>query len=138
MRKKDKTEQMKKIAIGATVAAAAGYVAGLLTAPQSGKETRADISRTAKKSVKMAEKEYKKLHKELDGLVKDVKSKSADLSAKASKELNELTEMAKVAKDKAGEMISAVKNGEADDKDLKKAISDANKAIDNVRKYLKK
>lgn len=36
-----------KIAIGALVGAAAGFVAGLVTAPKSGKETRADIAKKA-------------------------------------------------------------------------------------------
>ena len=36
-----------KFAIGALIGAAAGVVAGLLTAPKSGKETRADIKRKA-------------------------------------------------------------------------------------------
>ena len=36
-----------KFALGALVGAAAGVVAGVLTAPKSGKETRADIKRKA-------------------------------------------------------------------------------------------
>ena len=33
----------KKVAVGAVVAAAAGFVAGILTAPKSGKETREEV-----------------------------------------------------------------------------------------------
>jgi gas vesicle protein len=33
----------KRVAIGSAVAAAAGYVAGVLTAPKSGKATRKDV-----------------------------------------------------------------------------------------------
>ena len=36
-----------KFALGALFGAAAGFVAGILTAPKSGKETREDIKRTA-------------------------------------------------------------------------------------------
>jgi len=133
-----KSSDVKRIAIGAGVAAAAGYVVGVLTAPKSGKQTRLDISRTAQKSVQRAEKEYTKLHRELDELVADVKAKSSDVGAKTSQELNELVDKAKQAKDKAGALIGAIKNGEAEDKELNQAITDASKAIDNVRKYLKK
>lgn len=37
-----------KIAIGALVGAAAGIIAGMLTAPKSGKASRADLRYTAK------------------------------------------------------------------------------------------
>jgi len=40
----------KKVALGALIAASVGYVAGVLTAPKSGKETRQDIKNTGRKS----------------------------------------------------------------------------------------
>ncbi|CAN5334788.1 hypothetical protein BH09PAT4_BH09PAT4_07130 [soil metagenome] len=135
---KKKSSPVKSIAIGASLAAAAGYVAGILTAPKSGKQTRKAIERTAKKRAKQADKELQKLHSEFDGLVADVKAKSASVSDKTSKELTELVDKAKAAKDKAASVISAITKGEAEDKELNSAIAEANKAIDNVRKYLKK
>jgi gas vesicle protein len=36
-----------KVALGAIIGAAAGVIAGILTAPKSGKETRADIKQKA-------------------------------------------------------------------------------------------
>jgi gas vesicle protein len=39
----------KRVAIGSGIAAAAGFVAGVLTAPKSGKETRADIKTATNK-----------------------------------------------------------------------------------------
>ena len=37
----------KKFALGALFAAAIGYIAGILTAPKSGKETREDLKNAA-------------------------------------------------------------------------------------------
>lgn len=37
-----------KVALGAIIGAAAGVVAGILTAPKSGKETRADLKKKLK------------------------------------------------------------------------------------------
>ena len=34
--------------------------------------------------------------------------------------------------------VSSLHDGEADDKDLKKAIAEATKAVENLRNYLKK
>lgn len=133
-----KESDAKKFALGAAVAAGVGYLVGLLTAPQSGKKTRDDLKKTAQKGISEAEAEVQKLHKELDGLMEDFQGKKKDLGSKTSKELSELIEKAKGAKTKANEMLKAMKNGEAEDEELQKAVSDANKAIDHVRKYLKK
>jgi gas vesicle protein len=138
MSKQDKSSKLKKIAIGGAVAAAAGYVAGLLTAPQSGKETREDISSAAHKGMSEAERELKKLHTDLGSVIDDAKVAGASVSQKTQKELDVLLEKAKDAKEKSREILSAFHEGEIDDKDLKKAIKDANNAIDHIREYLKK
>jgi len=128
----------KKLAIGAAVAGAAGYLAGILTAPKSGKETRDDIASTAQKGITEAEKELKKLHTELDKVLGEAKSRSGDLSGRTQKELNDLMTKAKDTKEKAREMLSVIHEGTAEDKDLQKAIKDASKAVDHIRDYLKK
>ncbi len=128
----------QKFAIGTVIAAAAGYVAGVLTAPKSGKETRQDIKDTASRSVTEAEKELKKLHTELNALLEESKQKGSQLSEKASKELDALLEKAKESKEKARVLLSAIHEGDAEDKDLAQAIKDANKAIDHIRTYLQK
>lgn len=79
-----------KFALGALFGAAAGVVAGILTAPKSGKETRADIK--AKKDavaadvagkVKTAETEAKDMAADAKvkarGVVDDVKANADDL-----------------------------------------------------------
>jgi gas vesicle protein len=139
MGRKDRQRQnLKRIAIGSTVAAAAGYVAGILTAPKSGKQTRDDIKVTAERGQAEAEKDLKRLHTELDKVIKEAKDGSDKLGAKAQKELGELVDKAKDTKEKAREVISAIHEGDAEDKDLKRAIKNANTALDHLRNYLKK
>lgn len=128
----------KKVAIGGVIAAAAGYVAGILTAPKSGKETRADIKDAAEKTMAEAEKDLKNLHTELDKIIKEAKARHAKLTSKAQKELSQLIDKAKDTKEKAREMLSALHEGGAEDKDLAKAIKDANNALEHLRDYLKK
>lgn len=128
----------KKVAIGAVVAAAAGYIAGILTAPKSGKETREDIKTTAKSAYVMAEKELKALHTELDKLIVEAKGRANDLKGVGKENLDKAVANARTAKEKARELLSAVHEGDADDKDLKKAIDDATKAIAHLKTYLKK
>lgn len=128
----------KKLAIGTSIAAAAGYIAGILTAPKSGKETRQDIKDNAQKSWKEAEKQLKGLHTELDKVMTEAKAKTGELSSKTQKELAGLLEKAKDSKEKARAVISGIHEGDAEDKDLKKAINDATKAIQHLRDYLAK
>jgi len=101
----------KKIAAAAVLGAVAGAIAGVLLAPKSGKETRADLEKwvkdfkkeVAKRSSKvrvltqkkyneivdMVAKEYKVAkkfqEKELAPLVKEVKSRWAAVSKEAKK-----------------------------------------------------
>lgn len=139
MGRKDRERQnLKRIAIGSTVAAAAGYVAGVLTAPKSGKQTRDDIKLAADRSRAEAEKDLKRLHTELDKVIKDARASSGGLGAKAQKELGELTDKAKDTKEKVREVLSAIHEGDAEDKDLARAVKNANTALNSLRKYLKK
>ena len=83
-----KDNTVKKIAIGTAIAGVAGYVAGILTAPKNGRETRKDIKDTAAKGVAEAEKKLKALHTELGHALDEAKSKGGELGDKAKKELD--------------------------------------------------
>ncbi len=137
-RKDRRRDNLKKVAIGSTLAAAAGYVAGVLTAPKSGKKTRTDIKAATDKGVVEAEKDLKKVHNELNKIITESKVKREKVGVKAQKDLNGLLEKAKVTKQKALEVLVALKKGDAADKDLQKAVKDARDAIDHLKSYLKK
>jgi gas vesicle protein len=127
----------EKMAVGAAIAAAAGYVAGILTAPKSGKDTRKDIQQTALKARAEAEHKLKSLHSELSELIDQGKENAGKLQDKAKKQFGGVLETAQSAKHKAREMLSAVHEGGAEDKDLQTAIDDVNKAISHLKKFLK-
>src|ERR1035437_8517660 len=122
-----KSSTTKKWAIGALVAAAAGYLAGILTAPQSGKETRQDIKDTAHKGVT-----------ELGELIDKAKNELAELTGRAKDELSSAVDKANVAKEKAQSVLSAVRAGKAEDKDLQKAVEETTKAVNHLKSFLKK
>lgn len=128
----------KKFALGTLFAAAAGYIAGILTAPKSGKETREDIKVTAVKGKTEAEKQLKKLHTELNTILNRAKSEADSIKGKAREELDAAISKSYAVKEKAREVLSSVHEGTADDKDLKKAIDDANKSLEHLKTYLKK
>lgn len=123
----------KRFAIGAVVAGSLGYFAGILTAPKSGKETRKDIKKEVNKRLSEAERELKILLIDLNKIIDDAKVAVEKLSGTAQKELTDLIEKAKLTKEKARNVLSAVHEGDAEDKDLNSAIKDASAAIDHIK-----
>lgn len=128
----------RKVFIGSTIAAVAGFLAGILSAPKSGKETRQDIKSSANKGALEAEKDLKKLHDEIDKAIEQAKANKSKLSKTAQKELAELVDKAKDNKNKAGEVLDAVRAGEAEDRDLDRAVKSASRSLAHLKKYLKK
>jgi len=129
---------IKKFAVGTAIAAVAGYLAGILTAPKSGKETRDDVKDAAAKGITEAEKQLKRLHTELNDLIEQTKEKTGDISEKTRDQLHDLLDGAKDSKEKVREVLSALHEGDAQDRELKKAMAEANKAIEHLRRYLAK
>lgn len=134
--KQEKAGVAKKLAIGAAISAVLGYLAGILTAPKSGKETREDIKNKAHETYAAAEKELKKLHTELTDVIDEVSDRIT--SFRNSKEVTTALDQGRDAKQKAREVLSALHDGEAEDKDLQKAIKDATAAIEHLRDFLQK
>ena len=131
-------DSTKKFAVGTMVAAAAGFVAGILTAPQSGKETREDIKEGAAKGIREAERQLKKLHTELNDVLAEGTERANKLSGQAREEIDAAIVVAKRAKETAREILSAVHDGRAEDKELQKSIHDAQKAIKHLKSFIKK
>ena len=127
-----------KLAIGTAIATGAGYLAGILTAPKSGKDTRDDIQKQSARVRKESEKKLKEISGELSELIVQVKAKvkTAEIGTKA--EIHKALDRATAAKTKAREILSAFHEGESDDKDLEQSIKDAHKAVDHLRTYLDK
>lgn len=134
----DRRNVAKALAIGAALSAIAGYVAGILTAPKSGKETRTDIRNKAEASYVVAEKELKKLHTELTDVMNEVSDRISIFKGKREKDVDDALNQGRVVKQKAREVLSTLHDGEADDEDLKRAIKDATNAIEHLRDFLKK
>lgn len=129
-------KRTSKFAVATLIAAAAGYVAGVLTAPKSGKETRKDIKDVAQSKITELEKRLKSIHTELSSQLTKAKKQAGDLKGKAKKEADTLIERATKAKDKTRVALSSIHGGEADDKELQKAIDDAEKAVEHLKQYI--
>ncbi len=128
----------RNAAIGTILVAGAGYVAGLLTAPKSGRQTRKDLRRAALKAKTEAERKLKKAHSELNHVIDEAGTFAKSAKGKASDELDKARQQAEQIRQKSRELLSAVHEGEAEDKDLQKSIDDVKKATEHLKKYLGK
>jgi gas vesicle protein len=129
---------VKRVAVGTLIAGVVGYLAGILTAPKSGKDTRDEIKRDVTKKIKEAENELKTLLADLNKILDEAKKVADKFSGTAKKDLDGLTDSAAEAKEKVRKMLSAVHDGDTEDIDLHTAIKDANAAIERIKEFLKK
>lgn len=71
-------------------------------------------------------------------MINDATERLGKASDSAKSEFEQRIAQATKAKDKVRVALSGVREGETSDKDLQKAISDAEKAIEHLKAYLKK
>jgi gas vesicle protein len=131
-------EKNKGLAVGAAIGAVVGVVTGILFAPKSGKETRQDIKDTAAKVAARLQEEAKKLHVELNELIEVAEEKAKAAGKSVSAKTTELISQAKHTRDSLLTLAKSVKAGEAEDKDLDKAIQKAKQSKEALAAYLKK
>lgn len=134
---KRKNHTGRKLAVGSAIAGVAGYLAGVLTAPKSGRQTREDIANKADDVKASAEDQLLDLNEELKSVIKSTKDKTLTMSSTAKAEFNETLIRAKDAQNKSAQVLKALKNGEATDPDLNRAVKQARQALKNLGKYLK-
>lgn len=126
----------KNAFIGVALGLLVGYAAGVLSAPKSGKETRQDIADAGAKFLNQAGDTIDNLQDQLNDLINLAKDQVSTLSDRSKEELERLVHSAKDAGDKANSIYSAVKEGKADDPELKKAIDNFKKAKNHLATFL--
>lgn len=129
----------KKLGLGLIIGAVAGVVTGLLAAPKSGKETRADLKKKAGEVKGAAERKLKDAHKELGKLSDDAKVGADKLKGKAKDELNELSAKADELKDRVKTAITSIKSGDDDNDEatIDQLLKDLSAIKSKIAKKLK-
>jgi len=127
----------RKVAAGALFAGISGYLAGLLTAPKSGEETRAQLADKADDLKSDAAIQLEKAHVELGETLKAAQIKTTTLSAQARDEFNEAVIRARDAQNKTKLVLKAIKDGQAEDPELNKAAKQIKQAQKNLSRFLK-
>ena len=104
----------KKFGLGILIGTVVGVVAGSLTAPKSGKETRKDIKNKAKEVKGIAERKLKEAYKELGVLAAEAGVQADKLKGKAKDEWAELAKKAELLKGQVKAAITSIKSGDDD------------------------
>ncbi|MDD4722779.1 MAG: YtxH domain-containing protein [Acidaminococcaceae bacterium] len=101
-KRKERDETVKTVVIAAGVGIAAGLTAGVLLAPNSGKETRAAIAKKAEKAAEMAKNAAIAVKEDLLNKEEQLEKNSKDLVEKATDTLNKTIDVSAetLAKDK--------------------------------------
>ena len=86
-----------KVFLGTVVAAVAGFAAGILTAPKSGKETRKDIKDEAEKVKGVVIHETEKVKTTATRKANEVKAKAEEVASEVTSKAEELKERAEQA-----------------------------------------
>jgi gas vesicle protein len=129
---------LKKVTEGAIFGAVVGFMAGILTAPKSGKQTRADIKSATQHSIVQAEKKLKEAHTELSDLIEKARKILADDKGRADKQLDEAVKEAQKVKQKVRELLSILHEGDVEDEELKAAVVEAEKTIKHLKAFFSK
>lgn len=129
----------KKFGIGIIIGAIAGVLAGFLTAPKSGKETREDLKKKANEVKGSAERKLKDAYKELGSLSDDAKKKAKQLGGKAKDEMDDLAKKADDLKEKVKSAITSIKSGDDDNDDatIDQLLKDLSAIKDKIAGYAK-
>lgn len=128
----------RNLAVGGMVLAGVSYLAGILTAPKSGRETRKDLSKAARQAKAEAERKLKLAHSELNELLVKAESEIQKGKTKLDDEFKTAIKQGKEVKVKARELISALHEGEAADHDLDVAVKEVRAAIKHLKTFAKK
>ena len=127
---------VKTAAIASLLGVGVGLTVGYLTAPKSGKETRADIANKSREIRDDLVARYEAVQASLADTIEAAMEQVSQLTGSSKKALQDMVEHAKEAEYKAVNVFRAVKSGESDNKNLEKALNHATKAKDDLKKYL--
>lgn len=134
----DKKGSGGKWALGALLAGVVGYVTGILSAPRSGKETRDNLKQSAAGYAVEAERKLDNLRTDLEDAMVSARQQVDKFVDSTKGQITNALAEADRAKTKAKEVLQAFRGGETDDDELRRAVVDAEKALKDLKSFLKK
>ena len=126
----------KKWALGGILLASTSYLAGVLTAPKSGKSTRSIIKIKTYNTKMTTEKQLKIYYSQLNELIESGAAQINTIKLASDKDLNDLLSKAVVTKNLVRKVLNDLHDRGADNENLQNAGAEAKKSIQYLKKYI--
>lgn len=126
----------RNIIVGAILVGAASYVAGILTAPKKGKETREDIRHASVNFKISLEKALKKLYTDSSRQLERALNVNQNLTAQTKKELDLLIASVKHAKDKIKVYLTSLRDGEIEEEEITLLLTDGRDNTERLKFFV--
>ena len=126
----------RNIIVGAILVGAASYVAGILTAPKKGKETREDIRHASVNFKISLEKALKKLYTDSSRQLERALNVNQNLTAQTKKELDLLISSVKHAKDKIKVYLTSLRDGEIEEEEITLLLTDGRDNTERLKFFV--
>jgi len=126
----------KKWALGGILLASTSYLAGVLTAPKSGKSTRSIIKIKTYNTKMTTEKQLKIYYSQLNELIESGAAQINTIKLASDKDLNDLLSKAVVTKNLVRKVLNDIHDRGADNENLQNAGAEAKKSIQYLKKYI--
>ena len=126
----------RNIVVGAILVGAASYLAGILTAPKKGKETREDIRHASVNFKISLEKSLKKLYADSSKQLDRALNVKQDLTRQTKKELDLLIASVRHAKDKIKVYLTALRDGDIEEEEITLLLSDGRDNTERLKYFV--
>jgi gas vesicle protein len=126
----------RNIVVGAILVGAASYVAGILTAPKKGKETREDI-RHASINLKISlEKSLKQLYADSTKQLERALNINQQLTTRTKQELESLITAVKHARDNIKIYLTSLRDGDIEEEQITLLLSDGRDNTERLKFFV--
>ena len=116
--------------------ASTSYLAGVLTAPKSGKSTRSIIKIKTYNTKMTTEKQLKIYYSQLNELIESGSAQINTIKLASDKDLNDLLSKAVITKNLVRKVLNDIHDRGADNENLQNAGAEAKKSIQYLKKYI--
>ena len=126
----------RNIVFGAMVVGAASYLAGILTAPKKGSETREDIRHASVNAKISLEKSLKKLYSDSSKQLQRALNLNQKLTKQTKRELDLLVASVKHATEKIKIYLTSIRDGDIEEEEITLLLTDGRDNTERLKLFV--
>ena len=126
----------RNIVFGAVFIGAASYLAGILTAPKKGSETREDIRHASVNAKISLEKSLKKLYADSSRQIERALNVNHELTKQTKRELDLLIASVKHATEKIKIYLTSIRDGDIEEEEITLLLTDGRDNTERLKLFV--